>query len=84
MKLHKNFFNRFVFRGRIGLAILTKRSDSVFDCVQKSQLWWIINPINKNDNKCFHYAVIVALNCEKVRSHPERITNIKPFINEYI
>ena len=42
-----------------------------------------INPINKNDNKDFQYAVIVALNHEEIGKHAERITKIKPFINKY-
>ena len=42
-----------------------------------------INPINKNDNKCFQYAVTVALNYEEIGKHSERITKIKPFINKY-
>ena len=42
-----------------------------------------INPINKNDNKCMQYAIIVALNYEKIDNHPERISKFKPFINKY-
>ena len=34
-----------------------------------------INPKN-NDDKCFQYAVAVALNHEQTKSHPERISNI--------
>ena len=37
----------------------------------------------KNNNKCFQYAVTVALNNEEIRKNPERITKIKPFINKY-
>ena len=42
-----------------------------------------INPINNKDNKCFQYAVTVALNHEQIGNHPERITKFKPFINKY-
>ena len=42
-----------------------------------------INSINKKDNKCFQYAVTVALNYEEIGKHAERITKIKPFINNY-
>ena len=38
------------------------------------------NPKN-NDNKCFQYSITVALNHQ---NHPERISNIKPFIDQYI
>ena len=33
------------------------------------------------DNKCFQYAVTAALNYEEIESHPERVSNIKTFIN---
>ena len=41
-----------------------------------------INPKN-NDNKCFHYAVTLALNLNRIDNHPERISKIKPFIDQY-
>ena len=40
-----------------------------------------INPKNK-DNKCFQYSITVALNHQEIRNHPERISNIKPFIDK--
>ena len=42
-----------------------------------------INPKNEDDNNCFQYALTVALNHQSIENHPERISNIKPFINEY-
>ena len=41
-----------------------------------------INPKNNDDN-CFQYALTVALNHEQIKSHPERISNIKSFIDQY-
>ena len=41
-----------------------------------------INPKN-NDDKCFQYAVTLALNLDNIDNHPERISKIKPFIDEY-
>ena len=41
-----------------------------------------INPKN-NDDKCFQYAVTLALNLNNIDNHPERISKIKPFINKY-
>ena len=41
-----------------------------------------INPKN-NDNKFFQYALTVAKNHEQIKSHPERMSNIKPFIEQY-
>ena len=36
-----------------------------------------------NDDKCFQYATTSALNREKIKSYPERISKVKPFINQY-
>ena len=41
-----------------------------------------INPKNNNNN-CFQYALTVALNYQNIKSHPERISNIKLFIDHY-
>ena len=41
-----------------------------------------INPKN-NDDKCFQYAVTLALNLDNIDNHPERISKIKPFIDQY-
>ena len=42
-----------------------------------------INPQNKKDDRCFQYAVTVALNHEQIKDHPERISKMKPFIDQY-
>ena len=42
-----------------------------------------INRINKKDNKCFQYAITVALKNEEIKKDPQRITKIKPFISKY-
>ena len=41
-----------------------------------------INP-KSNDDKCFQYAVTLALNLNRIDNHPERISKIKPFIDQY-
>ena len=41
-----------------------------------------INPKTKN-NKCFQYAVTLALNIDKIIKDPQRISKIKPFIDQY-
>ena len=41
-----------------------------------------INPKSK-DNKCFQYAATLALNLDNIDNHPERISKIKPFIDQY-
>ena len=63
--------------------IITTRGGSYID----SPKWLknkksIINQKN-NDHKCFQYAVTLALNLDKINDHPERISKIKPFIEEY-
>ena len=42
----------------------------------------IINSKN-NDYKCFQYAITVALNRDKINRDPQRISKIKPFIEQY-
>ena len=39
------------------------------------------NPKN-SDNNCFQYALIMALNHKQIKSHPERISKIEPFIDQ--
>ena len=41
-----------------------------------------INPKN-NDDKCFQYAVTLALNLDKIKKDPQRISKIKPFMDQY-
>ena len=41
-----------------------------------------INPKNK-DNKCFQYSITVALNHQNIENHPERISNIGIFTDQY-
>ena len=47
-----------------------------------------INLKNDNDDKCFQYATTIALNHEQIKSNSQisnniRISNIKPFIDQY-
>ena len=41
-----------------------------------------INP-KKKDNGCFKYAIPAALNYEEIGKDPQRISKIKPFINNF-
>ena len=41
-----------------------------------------INPKN-NNYKCFQYAVTLPLNLDRINSHPERISKLKPFTELY-
>ena len=42
-----------------------------------------INPKNTKDDRCCLYAIVIALNYQKINSHPERISNLIPFIPNY-
>ena len=42
-----------------------------------------INPQHKKDDKCFQYVLTVALNYEKIKKDPQRISKINPFIDQY-
>ena len=54
-----------------------------------SSLEWIknkgvtINPKTTKCSKCFQYAITAALNHRNIVHHPERISKLKPFINNY-
>ena len=43
----------------------------------------ITNPINKNDNKYFQYAVKATLNDEEIGKKSQKISQIKSFKNKY-
>ena len=64
--------------------ITLKRGESYIDSPK-----WLkekratINPKSKKDNKCFKYAITVALNHQSIGSNPQRISKIEPFMGQY-
>ena len=42
-----------------------------------------INTQNEKDGKCFQYALTVALNYKQIKKDPQRVSKIKPVINQY-
>ena len=42
-----------------------------------------INPKNENDEECFKWAVTAALHYKEIKSHPERVSNIVGYTNNY-
>ena len=40
-----------------------------------------INP-KSNDHKCFQYAATLALNFDNINNHPEKLSKIRPFIDQ--
>ena len=41
------------------------------------------NKSKNNDDKCFQYSLTFLLNYEKIKKDPQRISKIKPFIDQY-
>ena len=39
--------------------------------------------LRNNDDKCFHYAVTLALNLDKINKNPQRRSKMKPFIDQH-
>ena len=50
------------------------------DWIEKKKA--IINPQN-NDKECFKWAVIAALQWTDIKSHPERLSNLRNFVDNY-
>ena len=42
-----------------------------------------INPPQNTKDKCFEYSITVALNHRKIGKNPQKISKIKPYINNY-
>ena len=81
--------SEFIFDGVDSLyyhlqRISLKRSESYVDSPK-----WLkdkgaaANSKNKEDNKCFQYAITVALSHDKINKSFQRISKIKPFIGQY-
>ena len=72
MHLFKNFHNLALIRGssytELSKWIKSKKA--------------VINPQNK-DEGCFKWAVIAALHHEEIKHHPERISLLRPYENQY-
>ena len=64
-------------------TITLSRGESYIDSPE-----WIKNKkatinLKNNDDKCFQYAISVALNHERIGKNPQRISKIKPFIDQH-
>ena len=64
--------------------ISLNRGDSYIDLPE-----WIknkkatINPKNEKDDKCFQFAIAVALDYKQIEKDPKKISIIKPFIDQF-
>ena len=72
-------FNWFITNGIENVEVVVIYIDSPDWIKQKKET---TNPKKEND-KCFQYAVMVELNRAEIEPHSERVSNIKPFINDY-
>ena len=61
--------------------ISLKRGGSYLDSPKRLKNKKATINLKTNDNDCFQYALTGALNYQNVKSHPERVSNLKPFIN---
>ena len=52
-------------------------------CEFESRFNHLINPVKRKDNKYFQYTITVVLSYGEIKSDPQRITKIKPFIDKY-
>ena len=43
----------------------------------------VISPKNESNEECFKWTVIAALHHEEIKSHPERISNLRRFEDNY-
>ena len=63
--------------------ISLKRGGSYIDSPKRLKNGKVtMNPENNDDN-CFQYALTVTLNYQNIKNNPERISKIKPFIDQY-
>ena len=61
-----------------------KRSGSyieTLDWIEKKK--GTINCHNYDDDRCFQYSIINALNYDKIGKHHQRVNRVKPFVNQY-
>ena len=63
--------------------ISLKRGRSYVDCPISLKNKKTNNKSKNNENNGFQFALTVALNYHKIRKDPQRISKIKPFINQY-
>ena len=67
------------YLNKISLSRVGSYIDSPKWCKNKNAT---INP-KSNHDKCFQYALSVVLNHEQIKKVPQRISKIKPFIDQY-
>ena len=62
---------------------LNRRSSYIASPIWIKNKGVTVNPKNTKDNNCFKYAITALLNHQNINHNPERISKLKPFINNY-
>ena len=88
----EELFDLLLSRYQIGLEAQMRGNDFIFGCINlfyykchKMNFKYggsTINPKN-DDDRCFQYAATIALSFDETKIDPQRVLNIKAFINNY-
>ena len=83
-------FNSLFQRYQKGLEVSMKGSDFVFDYVESlNYIFHIIDlkrsgsHIENDDDRCFQYSIINALNYDDIGKNHERVNNMKKYVDQY-
>ena len=83
-------FNSLFQRYQKGLEVSMKGSDFVFDYVEslnyifhKIDLKRSGSHIENDDDRCFQYSIINALNYDDIGKNHERVNNMKKYVDQY-
>ena len=81
----KSLFKSFLQRFEKNLQEKMRGSDFEFNSNSPKWLKDTKSTINRknNDHKCFQYAATLAINFNNINNHPEKISKISPFIDQY-
>ena len=88
INLETSMINNFIFDSVQFLLykfhkVSFRRVGSYIDPPEQIKKKKIYKKSRNTDDKCFQYARTVTLSYEEIESHPERVSNIKLFINKY-
>ena len=60
-----------------------KRSGSYIETTEWMQNKGATKNCQNYDDKCFQYAITIALNYDEIGNHHQRVNKVKPFIDQY-
>ena len=79
----EKFFMSILQKYQDNLQNKMKGSDFIFNGINYKKDKKCVGNQKSNDNKCFQYAATIALNFNNIDRNPQRVSKIKPFINNY-